>query len=160
MQYIVGIDPGLSGGIAFYDPMMETLDTLEMPILKAGTKSKRVIDENALVRLFDDKRTSIKKAYIEQVNAMPRQGVTSTFNFGMGFGIVRGIVAANFIPVEFIRPTQWKKELKVPSNKDSARLRASQLFPRYADQWCKAKWDGRAEAAMIAYFGSLTKAYQ
>lgn len=155
MQYLVGIDPGLSGGIAFYDPMMETLETIPMPVLKAGTGAKNILDENELARLFDDKRPSIKKVYIEMVNAMPKQGVTSTFNFGMGFGILRGIVAANILPVEFVRPTKWKKELNVPANKDSARLRASQIFPKYADQWGLKKWDGRAEAALIAYYGSL-----
>jgi crossover junction endodeoxyribonuclease RuvC len=85
MRYIVGIDPGLSGGIAFYDPLVSNLVTMEMPVLEAGSKSKRVIDELELARMFDDKSASIKKVFIEQVNAMPKQGVTSTFNFGMGF---------------------------------------------------------------------------
>jgi crossover junction endodeoxyribonuclease RuvC len=154
MRYIVGIDPGLSGGIAFYDDVEGELDTLAMPTLKAGTGTKSIIDETTLACLFDDKRPYIRKVYIEQVNAMPKQGVTSTFNFGMGFGILRGIVAANILPVEFVRPNTWKKALNVPANKDSARLRASQIFPQYANQWSLKKWDGRAEAALIAYYGA------
>lgn len=154
MQYVVGIDPGLSGGIAFYNLMLETVESIPMPTLQAGSKSKRIIDEVALSRLFDKRAYDIQEVFIEQVNAMPKQGVTSTFNFGMGFGILRGIIAANFIKVTYIRPNIWKKALQVPANKDSARMRASQIFPKYSDQWSLKKWDGRAEAALIAYYGS------
>lgn len=154
MKFIVGIDPGLSGGIAFFDPKTSYLETHEMPTLNAGSASKRVLDELKIARMFDDRVSDIQKVIIEQVNAMPKQGVTSTFNFGMGFGILRGIISANFIPVEYVRPAKWKKDMRVPSNKDSARQRASEFFPAYADQWSLKKWDGRAEAAIIALYGS------
>ncbi len=158
MKYIVGIDPGLSGGLAFYDPMMETLETFEMPTLIAGAKNKtghkRVLDKSELARMFDSYGSSIKKVIIENVHAMPGQGVSSMFSFGCSFGVVQGIVAANFLPVEFIEPRKWKSVLRVPAAKDGARLKANEFFPKFSAQWSKVKWDGRAEAAMIAYYGA------
>ena len=154
MRYLLGIDPGLSGALALYDPMMESLETYPMPVIKAGTASKRVVDELELARMIDSFSGSIKKVVIERVHAMPKQGVTSVFTFGMGYGILRGIVAANFLPVEYVTPQKWKKGLRVPALKDGSRARASEIFPKYSDQWNLKKWDGRAEAAMIAYYGS------
>lgn len=159
MRYVLGIDPGLSGALAFYDPIMETLETSEMPTLLAGSKTKagknkRILDVNQLAQMIDFHSTSIKKVVIERVGAMPGQGVSSMFNFGMTFGIIKGIVAANFLPVEFVEPRAWKSKLRVPAAKDGARLKASEFFPKFSDQWCKVKWDGRAEAAMIAYYGA------
>ena len=156
MPYVIGIDPGLQGAIALYEPLIEKLETFEMPILKAGTNSKRVIDELELSRMVKSwcEKHTIKKVLIERVHAMPKQGVTSVFTFGMGYGIVIGILAANTLPIEYVTPQSWKKELRVPALKDGSRARASQLFPAYSAQWNKSKWDGRAEAAMIAYYGA------
>ncbi len=154
MIYTVGIDPGLSGAVAFYNPMTEDVETITMPTLNSGTGSKRVVDELELAKLFDSRSNIIKKVFVERVHAMPKQGVTSVFTFGVGFGILRGIIAANFLPVEYITPQKWKKELRVPAVKDAARARANEIFPKYADQWNLKKWDGRAEAAMIAYYGA------
>lgn len=157
MIYIVGIDPGLSGAIAFYNTMVEEVVTYPMPTIKAGTGSKRVIDELELARLIDKNASSIKKVFIERVHAMPKQGVTSVYTFGVGYGIIRGIIAANFLPVEYVTPQKWKKELRVPALKDGARARASEIFPSASAQWNLSKWDGRAEAAMIAYYGASLK---
>ena len=157
MIFTVGIDPGLGGAVAFYDTMTETVETFPMPTLKAGTGSKRIIDELELARLFASRAKMIKKVFIERVHAMPKQGVTSVFTFGVGYGIVRGILAANFLSVEYITPQKWKKELRVPAAKDAARARANEIFPAYSNQWNKATWDGRAEAAMIAYYGASLK---
>lgn len=154
MLYIVGIDPGLSGAIAFYNTLSETLETFPMPTIKAGTGSKRIIDELELARMIDTRSSMIEKVFIERVHAMPKQGVTSVYTFGVGYGIIRGIIAANFLPVEYITPQKWKKELRVPAVKDGARARASEIFPKFSSQWNLAKWDGRAESAMIAYYGA------
>ena len=154
MIYIVGIDPGLSGAIAFYNTLLEEVTTYPMPTVNAGTGSKRIIDEYEVARLIDCHSKDIRKVFIEHVHAMPKQGVTSVFTFGMGYGVLRGIVSANFLPVEYITPRKWKKALRVPALKDGARARASEIFPKYSDQWNLKKWDGRAEAAMIAYYGS------
>lgn len=154
MKYFLGIDPGLSGALALYDLNTGELNTGPMPTLKAGTGSKRVIDEASIAKIIDNWSNNIIKVVIEKVHAMPKQGVTSTFNFGMGYGLVKGIIVANFIPIEYVTPQKWKKILRVPASKDGARERASQMFPLYSDQWKLKKEDGRAEAAMIAYYGA------
>ena len=151
---ILGIDPGLSGALALYDINTGKVETKPFPTLSAGTKSKRVIDEVALARIIDNVSEHIKFAVIEKVHAMPGQGVTSMFNFGVTYGIIKGIISANFIPVEYVTPQVWKKTLRVPAAKEGSRLRATELFPEYSVQWNLAKWDGRAEAAMIAFYGA------
>lgn len=154
MLYTVGIDPGLSGAIALFNDLTEEVSTIPMPTVRAGTGSKRVIDELELARIIGKNSANIRKVFIERVHAMPKQGVTSVFTFGVGYGIVKGILAANFLSVEYVTPQKWKKELRVPAVKDGARARASEIFPVASGQWNLAKWDGRAEAAMIAYYGA------
>jgi len=161
MRYVLGIDPGLSGALAFYDTMLETLETIEMPTIVAGAKSKsgkhkRILDITELSRIIDSRSKDIQKVVIEKVHAIPGKMMSSvsSFNFGENFGIIKGIIAANFLPVEMVPPQTWKKALRAPAAKDGARLRATQIFPQYAAQWNKVKWDGRAEAAMIAYYGA------
>lgn len=157
MKYILGIDPGLSGALAFYSD--NDLQTFPMPLtigkkLKSGKKAKNTVDMYELAELIDSWAKDIKFAIIEEVHAMPNQGVTSMFNFGMTYGIIQGIIAANLCPIHYVRPQTWKGVLQVPADKKLSRARATELFPAYSNQWCKAKWDGRAEAAMIALYGS------
>ncbi|MGE0108178.1 MAG: crossover junction endodeoxyribonuclease [Bdellovibrionales bacterium] len=155
MSLFIGIDPGLTGGIAFR--VGEEMDVFPMPIFKItkGKKTRRVLDLTALSRLVDDKTKNAPRVqvYIEQVSAMPKQGVSSTFSFGESYGAIKGIVAANFLPMTLVPPRTWKSKLKVSPNKDDARYRASQLMPRFAHFWPRHKDDGLAEAAMIAFFG-------
>jgi crossover junction endodeoxyribonuclease RuvC len=151
---ILGIDPGLRGALALLDLDKGTLEVEDVPTIEAGTGSKRVLDEYKLAWWVDNKAKSISEALIERVSAMPGQGVVSMFSFGTTYGLLRGIVAANFIPTRLVTPNAWKSSLSVPAAKDGARARASQLFPRYAPLWARAKDDGRAEAAMIAYYGA------
>jgi crossover junction endodeoxyribonuclease RuvC len=87
---------------------------------------------------------------IEQVNGIKGQSASASFNFGAGFGLLRGIAAALEIPVHFVPPTVWRTRLRVPAGKDGSRLRASQLFPKYSALFVRAKDDGRAESALIA----------
>lgn len=159
MKLILGIDPGLSGGLAFYEPELHILETHEMPVIKAGVDSKRVIDEVALARLIDNRSEDIRMAVVEHVSASPQMGVTSAFTFGQGFGTLKGVLAANFIPITLVRPNVWKKDLAVPKAKDGAVARATQLFPRFANQWPRKKDDGKAEAALIAYYGHKMGAF-
>lgn len=154
MKYILAVDPGLTGGLALYSE--NELHTFEIPTIqiKVNGKNKKDIDLDELSRLIDSWSKDIKFVVIEKVHAMPGQGVTSMFNFGKGYGRLEGVIKANFLPLEYVTPQTWKKKLGVPADKKLSRLRASELFPNNSDQWCKAKWDGRAEAAMIAYYGS------
>jgi crossover junction endodeoxyribonuclease RuvC len=152
---ILGVDPGLSGALAFYGPADYTLRIVDIPThtLKRNGKEKREVDIYELARLIDE-AGSIARAFIEQVGAMPGQGVSSVFSFGKTYGQIIGVLAANFIPMEFVTPQTWKKGLKVPAAKDGSRARASQLLPHNAAIWSRAKDDGRAEAAMIALWGA------
>jgi len=121
--------------------------------LSRNGKAKREPDMIELARLVDA-AGPIDHAFIEAVGAMPGQGVSSVFAFGKVFGLLLGILAANFIPHTLVPPVRWKRALGVPADKDGARARASQLLPTHAGLWTRAKDDGRAEAALIALYGA------
>ncbi len=155
MTLFIGIDPGLSGALAFRSG--EEMSVLPMPVLTI-TKSKgvrRVLDLTALANIIDDKTKNAARVsvFIERVASMPKQGVASMFSFGESYGAIKGIIAANFLPMTLVTPRTWKSKLKVSSNKDDARYRASQLMPRFAHLWTRRKDDGMAEAALIALYG-------
>jgi crossover junction endodeoxyribonuclease RuvC len=86
---------------------------------------------------------------------MPAQGVTSAFNFGFAAGALQGLVAGNAIPMHLVAPLTWKRHYKLSADKDASRRRASQLFPAHSHLWARAKDDGRAEAVLLAYYGSM-----
>lgn len=146
---IIGIDPGLKGAVAYIGLTLEIFDIPTFSLIRGG-KMKNEIDLVALAALF---APQIKHAYMEQVGAMPGQGVSSMFAFGQTFGILKGMLAMRGIPFTLVPPATWKKALRVPAGKDGARARASQLLPSYGHYWPRAKDDGRAEAAMIALYG-------
>ena len=156
-EVILGIDPGLSGAIAFLGPD-GTVEVIDMPTLalRRGGKAKRELDLIALARMFDERVSTIRHAFVEQVGAMPGQGIASMFAFGKAYGALLGVLSANFIPMTTVSPVVWKKALAVPAGKDAARARASQLLPRSAYLWPLTKHDGRAEAALIALYGERT----
>lgn len=149
---ILGIDPGLSGALAFKGE--NTLVAIDMPTvsIQRNGKNKREIDLAGLVSDIDA-LGPVEHAYVEQVGAMPGQGVSSVFSFGKSYGSILGILAAKRIPYTLVSPVRWKKALQVPAGKDAARHRASQLLPQYAELWPLVKHDGRAEAALIAVYG-------
>lgn len=155
MTLFVGIDPGLSGALAFLSG--EELDVLAMPTLTISKAkgTRRILDLTALAGIIDDKTKNAARVsvFIERVAAMPKQGVASMFSFGESYGAIKGIVAANFLPLTLVTPVTWKGKLKVSRNKDDARYRASQLMPRFAHLWTRRKDDGMAEAALIALYG-------
>ncbi len=155
MTLFIGIDPGLSGGLAFLSG--EEMDARPMPtlIITKGKGARRVLDLTALANLIDDKAKNTPRihVYIERVASMPKQGVASMFSFGESYGAIKGIIAANFLPMTLVTPQAWKSKLKVSSNKDDARYRASQLMPRAAHLWPRRSDDGLAEAALIAFYG-------
>jgi crossover junction endodeoxyribonuclease RuvC len=153
----LGIDPGLSGAIASYDPATGDLVVHDIPThtLKRNGKTKREIDLHATARIMDDLASSAGASItVEQVGAMPSQGVSSVFAFGKAYGALLALAASTFVPLHTVTPQVWKKALQVPSAKDGARARASALLPRHAGLWPRAKDDGRAEAALIALYAS------
>ena len=125
-------------------------------ILARAGKSKREVDAHVLADWIECERPG--HALIENVGAMPGQGVSSVFAFGKGYGVIIGVLCALQIPVTFVSPQRWKKALAVPAAKDGARARASQLLPSAASNWSRVKDDGRAEAALIALYGLQTLA--
>lgn len=149
MKGILGIDPGLSGALALYG-VDGSLEVVDIPTLQL---KKRVIDEYALARIIDDWSSRICEVWLEQVGVRPGEGAVGAFTFGRGYGALRGICAANFLPIVDVTPAAWKGALRVSSDKDAARARASALLPRHAGQWPLKKHDGRAEAALIALHG-------
>lgn len=157
MRLIIGIDPGVTGAVALLRG--EDLDILDMPVL-ARTKRKEV-DAVELARLIDAaafKQQTV--AWVEAVNAMPHDGKVGAFGFGRTVGVLHGILAAYFIALHQVRPNAWKRAMRVPAGKDGARARASELLPRYARLWCRAKDHNRAEAALIALYGQRQMALQ
>jgi crossover junction endodeoxyribonuclease RuvC len=148
---IAGIDPGANGGLAIYGPSVLGVFLEVYSVPKVGKE----IDKQAWSQQWDFK--GVGHVFIEQVSAMPGQGVTSMFNFGMAYGFVQALAFSAGVPVSFIRPQEWKKLVGIPvgSDKSASRIRASQLFPNDADKWAKVKDDGLAEAALIAYAGML-----
>lgn len=155
MSYFLGIDPGLSGALAFFDPVSNDLQVMDMPThtITVNAKKKRRLDLNSLDVIFSSMlavKTTI--AVIENVNAMPKQGVTSSFNFGFTAGALNAFLAAKRIPFVSVAPATWKKIMRVTSDKDATRREASRLMPMHADKWRQVKDDGRAEAALLAYY--------
>ena len=153
---IIGIDPGISGSICFFENG-KILDVLEMPTMVDGKKNKRQVNGAQIYNEISQRISKIEKenlkVVIEQVSAMPGQGVTSMFNFGQSFGILKGICSAMQLPMYFVRPTKWKKYFGlINSEKDASRTRAIEMFPYYSSNLSKKKDSNKADAILIASF--------
>ena len=150
---VAGVDPGLSGGIAFLNSRNYILDTFDMPLLEMTKdgKKKRAVDCAFLGSYFSEFKPD--KCFVEQVGAMPGQGVTSMFNFGKAVGSIDGICGAFLIPIHYVTPQQWKKHFGLVAAKDASRARAVQVFPANHADFKLKKNDGKAEAALICEWG-------
>ena len=138
---IIGIDPGLSGGIAVLDNN-KVLDLFDMPVMADGKKNKKQLNSALLAKLIKESisNTSESAVIVEQVNAMPGQGVTSMFNFGQTFGAIKGICATLELPIFFVRPSKWKKHFElINSSKDASRTKAIEMYPHLAEKLSKKK---------------------
>lgn len=160
MTLIFGIDPGLSGAIAVLRmPGTVLLDVQPMPTLseKIGGKDRRRVSGDAVRGLFVHwaEFPGTKLVTIERVSAMPKQGVTSMFSFGRAVGVVEGVVAALALPREWVSPRTWQKAVGL-TNKDNGRTLATERFPNFAKQFSRVADEGKADAALIALYGSLT----
>lgn len=161
---ILGIDPGASGALALLriDAQgRETVDhVFDMPThsVAVNGKTKRRLDLYQLARWVDLHCSGIEMAVIEDVHSMPGQGVVSVFSFGFAAGAVQQVVACNAIPTLLVSPAKWKQRLGLSADKDGSRRLASMKFPAAAHHWARVKDDGRAEAALLAHYGALTRA--
>ena len=153
---IIGIDPGISGSICFFDEG-KILDVIEMPTMAEGKKNKKQVNgsqiyNEILKKIHETKKEEIR-VVIEQVSAMPGQGVTSMFNFGQSFGILKGICSAMQLPMYFVRPAKWKKYFNlINSEKDASRTKAIEIFPYFSQQLSKKKDSNKADAILISSF--------
>ena len=153
---IIGIDPGISGSICFLDNG-KILDVIEMPIMTDGKKNKKQINGSQVYNEISERIKQFEKnqirVVIEHVSAMPGQGVTSMFNFGQSFGILKGICTAMQLPMYFVRPAKWKKYFNLlNSQKDASRTRAIEIFPYFSSQLSRKKDTNKADAILIASF--------
>tara|TARA_Y100000768_G_scaffold321484_1_gene257479 strand:- start:911 stop:1402 length:492 start_codon:yes stop_codon:yes gene_type:complete len=156
---IIGIDPGLSGAIAILENN-KVLRIFDMPVMSEGKKNKRQINSALLVNILKDNISNNEEisVVIEQVNAMPGQGVTSMFNFGQTFGAIKGICAALQLPIFFVRPSKWKKHFElINSSKDASRTKAIEMYPKLSSELAKKKDVNKSDAILIARFFSETR---
>ena len=153
---IIGIDPGISGSICFLDNG-KILEVIEMPVMTDGKKNKKQVNGSQVYNEVTKRIKQFEKnqirVVIEHVSAMPGQGVTSMFNFGQSFGILKGICTAMQLPMYFVRPTKWKKYFNLlNSEKDASRTRAIEIFPYFSSQLSRKKDSNKADAILIASF--------
>ena len=158
---IIGIDPGITGAICFFEDG-ELKDVIDMPTMASGNKNKKQINGSQIfneisLRIQNHKSDNIN-VVVEQVSAMPGQGVTSMFNFGQTFGAIKGICAALGLPIFFVTPSKWKKHFDlINSSKDASRTKAIEMYPLLSDQLSKKKDVNKSDAILIARFYSETR---
>ena len=157
---IIGIDPGINGAISIIEnkKIIEVYDT---PTMIDGKKNKRQINGAQVTNIFKERLNGEKEVVVvvEHVNAMPGQGVTSMFNFGQSFGVIKGICAALNLPIYFVRPTKWKKHFNlIKTNKDASRTKVIEAYPEISSKLHRKKDSNRADAILIAlYFNDTHK---
>ena len=158
---IIGIDPGISGSLCFFEDG-KIIDVIEMPVMAEGKKNKRQVNgpqiyNEILKRTKNIEKKSIK-VIIEHVSAMPGQGVTSMFNFGQSFGILKGICSAMNLPMYFVRPAKWKKHFNlIKTNKDASRTKVIEVYPELSSKLHRKKDSNRADAILIGLYFSDTQ---
>ena len=153
---IIGIDPGITGSICFFEDG-KILDVIEMPTMTEGKKNKKQVNGsqiyNEIFKRINETDKKEIKVIIEQVSAMPGQGVTSMFNFGQSYGILKGICSAMQLSMYFIRPAKWKKYFNlINSEKDASRTKAIEIFPYFSNNLSKKKDSNKADAILIASY--------
>jgi crossover junction endodeoxyribonuclease RuvC len=154
---ILGIDPGLSGALAFLDTKTGMIAVEDMPTVTVmrNRKEKREVSPQLVAAIVIKRH--VEAAFLEKVNAMAGQGVSSVFSFGRSAGIIEGVLAAFDIPTTLVTPQTWQKAMGVRGGKDGSRERAMQLFPAGAELFQRKKDDGRSDASLIAKYGATQK---
>jgi len=156
---IIGVDPGISGAISVIENK-KILEVYDTPTMIEGKKNKRQINGAQVSNIFKERLNGNKEVVVvvENVNAMPGQGVTSMFNFGQSFGVIKGICAALSLPIYFVRPSKWKKHFNlINTNKDASRTKAIELYPNSSDDLARKKDSNRADAILIARYFNDTQ---
>ena len=151
---ILAIDPGAKGALAFFDVEKGSLVIVDMPTVQVKRGNKDKVEISPQMVAAEIKARLPRIAILERVGAMPGQGVSSMFQFGRGVGMLEGVLSALQIPVTYITPQAWQKVVGVRGGKDANRARAAELFPSSADCFKRAKDDGRADAALMAWWAA------
>ena len=158
---IIGIDPGITGAICFFENG-EVKDIIEMPNMADGKKNKRQINGPQIyneisARIIDFPKKDVL-VVIEQVSAMPGQGVTSMFNFGQSFGVIKGICSAMQLSMHFVRPVKWKKYFNlIKTNKDASCTKVIEIFPYISSKISRKKDSNKADSILIAKYFEETQ---
>ncbi len=153
---IIGIDPGITGSICFFEDG-KVIEVLDMPNMAEGKKNKRQVNGaqiyNEIFNRIKNYNKKNIKVIIENVSAMPGQGVTSMFNFGQSFGVLKGICSAMQLSMHFVRPAKWKKYFNlINTEKDASRTKVIEIFPYISQQLSRKKDSNKADAILIASF--------
>ena len=153
---IIGIDPGISGAICFFEDG-QVKEIIDMPVMAEGKKNKRQVNGPQTYNEISSRINKFSKkditVVIEQVSAMPGQGVTSMFNFGQSFGVLKGICSAMQLSMYFVRPAKWKKYFGlIKTEKDASRTKVIEIFPYISSQLSRKKDSNKADAILIASF--------
>ena len=155
---IFGIDPGVSGAISILENK-KVIEVFDMPTMIDGKKNKKQVNGSQVTNIIKERLNDGKETIVvvEHVNAMPGQGVTSMFNFGQSFGVIKGICSAMQLPIFFVRPAKWKKHFDlIKSQKDASRTKAIEIFPKISSILSKKKDANKADAILIASFHANT----
>ena len=158
---IFGIDPGISGAISVLENK-KVLEVFDMPTMIDGKKNKKQVNGSQVTNIIKEKLNLNNDkeiiVVVEHVNAMPGQGVTSMFNFGQSFGVIKGICSALSIPIYFVRPTKWKKHFNlIKTNKDASRTKVIQIYPKISSKLSRKKDANKADAILIARYFNDTQ---
>ncbi len=156
---IFGIDPGVSGAISVLENK-KIIDIYDMPTMIDGKKNKKQVNGSQVTNIIKERLSSEKEiiVVVEHVNAMPGQGVTSMFNFGQSFGVIKGICSALNLPIYFVRPTKWKKYFNlIKTNKDASRTKVIEVYPEISSKLSRKKDSNRADAILIARYFNDTQ---
>ena len=158
---IFGIDPGVSGAICVLKKEEgKIIEVYEMPTMIDGKKNKKQVNGAQVTNIIKDRLNESKEiiVVVEHVNAMPGQGVTSMFNFGQSFGVIKGICSALSQPIFFVRPTKWKKYFKlIKTNKDASRTKVIEAYPEISSKLSRKKDSNKADAILIARYFNDTQ---
>ena len=156
---IIGIDPGVSGAISIMENK-KVIEIHDMPTMIDGKKNKKQVNGSQVANIIKEKLNQNKEiiVVVEHVNAMPGQGVTSMFNFGQSFGVIKGVCSALRLPIYFVRPTKWKKHFNlIKTNKDASRTKVIEVYPDISSKLSRKKDSNRADAILIARYFNDTQ---
>ena len=156
---IIGIDPGITGAISVLENK-KIIDVYDTPTMIDGKKNKKQVNGSQVTNIIKERINNDKEVVVvvEQVNAMPGQGVTSMFNFGQSFGVIKGICSALSLPIYFVRPNKWKKHFNlINTNKDASRTKVIQIYPEISSKLSRKKDSNKADAILIARYFNDTQ---